>query len=218
MNLPAFLRGGAAAFALLTAGPAALLATAPAPALAQRARDASAEAFLAGQAQRALEILNNRSLSLPAKSAQFRAFVNQTVDVPRVTNFVLGKYARTLKPAQRAQFAQVFREYASNVYETRLDEYRGERFQVTGSTVSRPGDVVVNSTISGGGLRRPEVVRWRLNRVGNAWRVVDINVRGVWLAVAQQSDFTSTIDNAGGDANVLINQLRREIARQERRG
>lgn len=212
------IRAAALALALSAAGAGGLTAALPGPAMAQRARDAGAEAFVTAQSQRALAILNDRTLSPAARQAQFRVFVDQVVDVPRITNVVLGKYARTITPAQRAQFSQVFREYASNVYENRLDEYRGERFQVTGSTVARPGDVVVSSTISGGQLRRPEVVQWRLHRAGNSWRVVDVNVRGVWLAVTQQSDFTSTIDNAGGRIDVLINQLRRQVAQQERQG
>lgn len=196
----------------LAAAPAGLALTAPGEALAQRARDASAEAFIQAQAQRAIGILSNRSLSRPQKAAQFRAFVDSTVDVPRVTTFVLGKYARTASPAQRAQFAQAFRDYATGVYERRLGEYGGERVQVTGSAVRRPGDVVVTTLVSGGGLSRPETVRWRVARSGAGWRVVDVEVRGVYLAVTQQADFTSTLDTAGGDLNVLINQLRRQTA------
>jgi phospholipid transport system substrate-binding protein len=196
--------------AALAAAPIAAAVLFPAPAEAQRARDASAEAFLQAQAQRAIGILANRSLSRPEKTAQFRAFVDQVVDVPRVTTFVLGKYARVASPAQRAQFAQVFRAYASGVYERRLGDYGGERVQVTGSAVRRPGDVVVTTLISGGELSKPETVRWRLVRAGASWRVVDVEVRGVYLAVTQQADFTSTLDNAGGDINVLINQLRRQ--------
>jgi len=130
---------------------------------------------------------------------------------------VLGSYARGLKPAQRTQFQQLFREYASNLYEARLGDYRGERVQVTGSIGRSPTDVVVNSVISGGGLRQPETVRWRLARSGRSWRVVDIEVRGVWLAVVQQQDYVSTLDAARGDINVLMNQLRQEVARQNRR-
>jgi len=37
--------------------------------------------------------------------------------------------------------------------------------------------------------------------------VVDVQVSGVWLAITQQQDFVSTIDNAGGKIDVLIAQL-----------
>jgi phospholipid transport system substrate-binding protein len=188
----------------------------PAVAVAQPARDAQAEAFVATQSQRALGILNNRSLSQAQKAQQFRGFVDQVADVPRVTNFVLGKYSRTITPAQRQQFASVFREYASNVYESRLDEYKGERFRVTGSQVRKPGDVVVISQVSGGQLREPQTVRWRVIRGSAGWRVVDVEVLGVWLAITQQQDFVATIDNAGGNIDVLINQLRGQL--RQRRG
>jgi phospholipid transport system substrate-binding protein len=208
---PALL-GGAAAVSIGVV--ASLLA--PAPASAQ-ARDAQAEAFVTAQSQRALNILNNRALSQGQKAAQFRSFVDQAADVPRITNFVLGKYNRTITPAQRAQFTQVFREYASNVYETRLDEYKGERFQVTGSQVRKAGsDVVVTSLVSGGQMRQPQTVRWRVIRGPAGWRVVDVEVLGVWLAITQQQDFVATIDNAGGNINALISQLRAQT--QARRG
>jgi len=42
---------------------------------------------------------------------------------------------------------------------------------------------------------------------GNSWKVVDVQVSGVWLAITQQQDFVSTIDNAGGNIDVLIRQL-----------
>lgn len=202
--------------AALLAGGAVVPTLLPTPAAAQAARDAQAEAFVSTQAQRALNILNNRSLAEPQKAAQFRGFVDQVADVPRITTFVLGKYNRTINPAQRAQFAQVFREYASGVYETRLDEYKGEQFRVTGSVIRKPGDVVVNSLVSGGQMKQPQTVRWRVIRGPNGWKVVDVEVLGVWLAITQQQDFVATIDNAGGNIDVLIRQLRGQIAQRGR--
>jgi phospholipid transport system substrate-binding protein len=207
-----------AAAAVLASAAAGALAGFPEPAAAQRtARNAQAEAFMQAQASRALGILGNRALSRPQKEAQFRAFVDEAVDVAGISRYVLGRYARTASAAQRAQFQQVFREYASNLYEARLGDYRGERIQVTGSVARSANDVVVNSVISGGQLRQPETVRWRLARSGRAWKVQDVEVRGIWLAVVQQQDYVSTLDAAGGNLNVLINQLRGEVARQNAR-
>lgn len=215
MRIRAFRAAAAALVLAAAAGAGAALL--PAPAEAQRvARNAQAEAFVQAQASRAVSILANRSLSTGQKQAQFRTFVDQTVDVPRISLFVLGRYARGLKPAQRAQFQTLFREYASNLYEARLGDYRGEQVRVTGSTARSANDVVVGTVISGGQLRKPETVRWRLTRAGSSWRVIDIEVRGVWLAVVQQQDYVSTLDAARGDINVLMNQLRAEVARQNR--
>jgi phospholipid transport system substrate-binding protein len=206
-------RLAAPALAAVLAGAFGVLgALSPAPAAAQAARDAQAEAFVQTQSQRALNILSNRSLSQAQKAQQFRGFVDQVADVGRITDFVLGKYRRTITPAQYQQFAQVFRAYATNVYESRLGEYGGERFRVTGSTVRRPGDVVVSSVVSGGQMNQPRTVQWRVIKdAAGQWRVVDVQVAGIWLAITQQQDFVATVDNAGGNINVLINQLRSQL-------
>lgn len=41
--------------------------------------------------------------------------------------------------------------------------------------------------------------------------------KGVWLAITQQQDFVSTIDNAHGDIDVLITQLQRDGKRSASR-
>ena len=196
-----------AAFA--AAVPAATMSVAPAVAHAQ-ARDASAEAFVAQAGQRALHILNDGAIPVAAKKAQFRQFVNDAADVGKITRFVLGRYARTVSPAQMGAFTSAFREYADNVYESRLSEYRGEGFKVTGSQARTPNDVVVASEVVGGAEGRHDMVSWRVQRGSDGrWRVVDVNVQGVWLAITEQQDFVSTLDNNRGDINVLIGQLRR---------
>ena len=189
--------------------PYAVVTGASTPARAQAARDASAESFVGQEGQRALRILNGAG-PVAAKKAQFRQFVDEAADVPKVTRFVLGRYARTVSPAQLAAFTDAFREYANTVYESRLSQYRGEGFRVTGSQSRTPDDVVVASEVVGGAENRHDVVSWRVQRAGDGrWRVVDVNVRGVWLAITQQQDFVSTLNNNRGDINVLIGQLRR---------
>ena len=183
------------------------------PALAQATtRDAGAEQFVQSESRNALTILGDRDRSVEDKAHAFRGFVDRVADVPRVTNFVLGKYARSITPEQHARFSSVFREYASRVYESRLGEYRGETFRVTGSVVRKPGDVIVNSMVSGGHLDKPIPVMWRVINGGAGWKVVDVQVSGVWLAITEQQDFVSTVDNAHGDIDALITQLQRQLA------
>ena len=178
------------------------------PALAQ-ARDPGAEAFVQAKAQRVISVLANKGMPDAQKKQVFHQAVDELADVPRITNFVLGKYARTITPDQRARFAPVFRTYAENVYQNRIDDYRGEQLKVTGSVVRKPGDVIVNTTISGGQITTPLPVAWRVLGGGQNWKVVDVQFKGIWLAITQQQDFVSTIDNAGGNIDVLINQLQK---------
>jgi phospholipid transport system substrate-binding protein len=200
----------AAALALsAAAGPFAIPA-----ALAQTVRahgDPEAEAFVQTQAGRVLAVLNDRNADLSEKKRIFRSMIDQVADVPRITSFVLGRYRRSVTPAQYAAFAAAFRQYADNIYESRLGDYNGQTLKVTGSVVRQPGDVVVSSEVTGGG-KAPTVVNWRVLRGAAGWRVVDVQVAGVWLAITEQQDFVSTLDNHGGDINVLISQLRKNAA------
>jgi len=184
---------------------------------AQASRDAGAEQFVGAQAQRVITVLNDRSQSRPDKIRAFRTLVDQIADVPRITTFVLGKYARSITPAQRQRFAPVFREYAQNVYETRLGDYHGEKVRVTGSVVRKPGDVVVNTEVFGGDLKQPLPVAWRVLGGGASWKVVDVQASGIWLAITQQQDFVSTIDNNGGNIDVLIAQLQKQTQQSSAR-
>jgi phospholipid transport system substrate-binding protein len=204
----------AAAAALVLGVAAPLTALTPSAALAQAPRDAGAEQFVMTQAQRVISVLNDKGQTSTEKIRAFRGIVDEVADVPRVTNFVLGKYARTITPAQRAKFAPLFREFAQNVYENRLGDYHGETVKVTGSVVRKPGDVVVATTITGGKLSDPVMASWRVLGSGNSWKVVDIQVSGIWLAITQQQDFVSTIDNAGGNIDVLIGQLEKQVQQQ----
>ena len=208
----------AAAAAPLALAPAALapvaILAAGTPVLAQSARadrDPAAEAFVSTEANRVLGVLGDRSLSVEAKKKTFRGMIDEVADVPRITGYVLGKYRRSLTDAQFRDFSVAFREFANTVYESRLGTYKGETLRVTGSIVRRPGDVVVTSEVVGGQTRQPVKVLWRVLKSDDGrWRAVDVQVEGVWLAVTEQQDFVSTLDNAHGDISVLIAQLKGE--------
>ena len=189
----------------------ALLAPVPAMAQASRNRDAGAEAFVQQGAIKVLGVLNNKGLSKAAKAAAFRPLINDLIDVPRVTRFVLGKYARSATPDQYARFSAAFRAYADAVYQKRIDDYHGEKVVVAGSSLNRPGDAVVTTMLSGP-RTQPTAILWRVQNSGQGWKVIDVQVKGVWLAITQQQDFISTIDNAGGRIDVLTQQLQRDTA------
>jgi phospholipid transport system substrate-binding protein len=187
----------------------------PAAAEASRQHAApDAEAFVQSEANKALTILRDSSMSLSAKKEAFYSFINQVADVPKITDFVLGRYRRSLTPAQYSAFAEAFRAYADSVYETRLSDYHGQGLQVTGSITRAPGDAVVTSVITGAGASgASSVVNWRVLRGPDGrWHVVDVQAQGVWLAIVEQQDFGSTLANHNGDIGLLIRQLQADAA------
>ncbi len=194
--------------------------TGSAPAMAQegaRARDPQAEAFVDANARHVLMVLNDRRTSVEQRHQAFRSLIGDLVDWPRVTHFVLGKYARTASPDQLARFTAAYRTYAEGVYQHRIDDYRCNKAVVTGSQPRKPGDVIVVTALTGVDNPQPVDLAWRVLNSGTGWKLVDVQVKGVWLAITQQQDFVATIDNHGGNMDVLIRQLITDAAAQQQR-
>ena len=174
---------------------------------ARAARNAEAEQFVQTEGQRALLIVTDRNLSAAAREAAFRQMIDRLADFQRISGFVLGKYARVITPAQRQRFNAVFRGYAQRLFQTSLAGFKGNQLQVTGSVVRGPGDTVVNTVVKGDARSGAMPVAWRVLGAPGTFKAVDVQARGVWLAITLQQDFISTTDNAGGDIEVLIGRL-----------
>jgi phospholipid transport system substrate-binding protein len=176
-------------------------------AYAAEPRDQGAEQFVQAQGQRMVSILADKSQSMADKILAFRAALIEIADVPRITRFVLGRYSRTITPEQMQRFAPVFQDYAQDVYQKSLTDFHADTLTVTGSLVRNPGDVVVRTTITGGDDKQPMLLSWRVSGTGSSWKVVDVEASGVWLAISQQNEFVSIIDNHRGSIDALISRL-----------
>jgi phospholipid transport system substrate-binding protein len=187
---------------------AAVLAAAPV--LAGDANPA-ASAFMQKLGAVAIEELTDPALPQPEREARFRRLLRERFDMAAISKFVLGRYWRSANDAQRAEFQQLFEEFIVTSYSARFGEYRGEAFNVVGSTGDAGSGIVVHSRID---MPSSEDIRvdWRLRSVGDAFAIVDIIVEGVSMAVTQRSEFASVIQSRGG-VDGLIEALRAKNAR-----
>ena len=61
----------------------------------------------------------------------------------------------------------------------------------------------------------PFHVEWRLRRGGEGWRIIDVVVEGVSMAVTHRSEFSSVIASRGGTVGGLLDVLRSKVAQPE---
>ena len=92
-------------------------------------------------------------------------------------------------------------------YATRLAEYTGEKFKVTGSRPDGEGAIVSSHIIRPGGAA-PVKVDWRLTGRNGVYKISDVSVDGISMAVTQRSEFASVIQHNGGQVQGLIAMLR----------
>ena len=191
---------------------------------ASAARNPDAEEYVQSSATGVLQMLNNRAMAATARRQTFHSLMSQFADMPRIANYVLGRYGAALRAdAQlRADWNRTFQEYSIAVYEDRLDTYSTSVIRVTGSIERVPGrDVIVMSEMTPRGQSRPSPVQWRLMRTGDVWKVVDVSLvlegSEIWMAQQQQREFLARLDRNNGDIRALLAEVQQLTARTRAR-
>jgi len=181
-----------------------VLAGALAPAIPAAAADPAA--VISNLGSRALEVLS-KNAPQSQRVARFRELLREDFAVPEIARFVLGRYWNVATEEQRAEFVKLFEEYIALAYSTRLAEYTGETFKVTGSRPDADGAVVSSQILRPAGAA-PVKVDWRLIGRNGVYKISDVSVDGISMAVTQRSEFASVIQHNGGQVQGLITQLR----------
>jgi len=155
---------------------------------------------------RALEVLG-KNASPAQRVARFHELFREDFDVPGIARFVLGRYWKTSTPEQQEEFVKLFEDYIALVYSSQLAAYSGETLKVTGSRPEPEGAVVASEIVRPTGTP-PVKVEWHLTDRNGAYKISDVAVDGISMAVTQRSEFAAVIQRNGGQVQGLINQLR----------
>jgi phospholipid transport system substrate-binding protein len=169
---------------------------------------ADATAFISQLGSQAIQVLGP---GVPASErlARFRQLFQNDFDVPGIGRFVLGRYWRIATPAEQQEFLGLFQEYIVEAYSARLSQYGGEPFRVTGSRASGGETVVTSQIIQKSGA--PIEVDWYLTDEGGAFKINDVYVGGVSMAVTERDEFAAVIQRNGGQISALLAQLRQKV-------
>ena len=159
---------------------------------------------------RALEILGKNAT--PAqRAARFQELFREDFDVPGIARFVLGRYWKTATPEQQQEFVKLFEDYIALVYSAQLSAYSGEALKATGRRPGPEGAIVASEIVrpTGG---PPVKVEWHLTDRNGTYKINDVAVDGISMAVTQRSEFAAVIQRSGGQVQGLITQLREKTA------
>jgi phospholipid transport system substrate-binding protein len=169
-----------------------------------------AVAFMNTLWSRAIEVLNNKT-PVAKRQAQFRELFHDDFDCPGIARFVLGRYWRGASLEEQKEFLKLFEDYVVFVYTTRLSDFGGEQFKVSGSRPDQDA-VIVSTDVITPGAPQPLKIDWRLVNDGGAFKIADVIVEGVSMMVTQRSEFASVIQRHGGQVQDLLNLMREKTA------
>ncbi len=144
------------------------------------------------------------------KTEKFRTLFKEYFDIPSIGNFVLGRAARTATPDEKTKFNPLFEDVIVYTWSRRFGEYKGQSLKVNDSTADGEEGSVVNSTILGndGGNF---AVQWRLRKREGGYRIVDVIIEGVSMAITYRQEYATLIQQSGGLAG-LISQIEKQVA------
>ena len=189
----------------------ALLAAAcvAAPLYDARAQNAvpAATEFIDRLAQRAIEGLTAKDIDASDRAKRFRELFTETFDVPVIGRFALGAPWRTASESDRTEYLKAFEDYIVASYATRFADYGGEKIRTTGSRKGEDDEVFVSSDfVRAQGA--PVRVVWRVRPAQGSWRIIDVIIEDVSMAITQRDDFSATIQRNGGKISALIDALK----------
>jgi phospholipid transport system substrate-binding protein len=156
--------------------------------------------------------------------ARFHQLLHEDFDVPGIARFVLGRYWQSATRSQQQDFVGLFEDYIVQTYSDRLSRYAdsGEALRVTGSRLSPEGAVVscqLNLANGGGpkaGGHGPTVLPikfdWLLTAQSGFYKINDVIVDGISMAVTQRSAFAAEIQRDGGEVKGLLAMMHQNTA------
>ena len=163
--------------------------------------------FIADLGNRAIRTLADTSVNDASRRMQFRELFLLGFDVNTLSRYAIGRYWRKASKDERSEYQQLFTDFIVGTYAARFGQYSGEKFAVTGERAVKGKDTIVQSEIirpAGAPVR----VDWRVRLRKNGYKVVDIIVERVSMAITQREEFASVIRRNGGKVEGLISVLR----------
>jgi phospholipid transport system substrate-binding protein len=115
-----------------------------------------------------------------------------------MTRSAVGPQWRSASAEQRTRLQSEFKTLLVRVYSGALTQVQDQTLEVTRTQpVQGSTQVVVQSEVRSKG--EPIRLDYRLDRFGDAWKIIDVNVGGIWLVQSYRSQFSSVLTSGGID-------------------
>jgi phospholipid transport system substrate-binding protein len=164
--------------------------------------------FIEQLASQAIKVLSSSNGSIEERESKFRDILRDDFAMNDIGRFVAGGYWRKMTPEQQQTYLKLFGEWILKSYSARLGGYSGEQFQVLNTAPAGQRDVLVKTRInktSGEGFN----ASWRVRQTGDRYKIIDIYVEGVSMAITQRSEFEAILQRHGVDG--LLTMLKDKI-------
>lgn len=128
--------------------------------------------------------------------ALVEAKVMPHVNFEVVTRSAVGVQWRSATPEQRTQLQTEFKTLLVRVYSGALAQVKDQTVEVTKSLpVQGSAQLIVQTEVRGKG--EPIKLDYRLDKAADSWKIIDVNVGGLWLVQNYRSQFAQELTKGG---------------------
>ena len=165
-----------------------------------------AKAYVNNVASQALAVIET-SASKEAKKQKLEKIFAESVDIPWVGKFVMGRYWRQATDDQKKRYIQEYQRFVLHHYTSRFTEHTSGSFTLTDTKDNGNGEYTVSMSLQDAKNKGepPVLVDYRLRKEGGSFKIFDVIVEGVSMITTQRSEFASVL--AKNDIEHLISQL-----------
>lgn len=170
-----------------------------------------AENFVKKITKEGIEEIIDSNVSQTEKDKRFEKLFNEALDLKFIGQFVLGRYWRTASQSQKDEFIELYRQLNVKTWSKRFDEFKGKDFIFEGTSPSTStNQIFVNSKVPMP-QGKPATVVWRVKQTGSNYKIVDIIIENVSLAITARNEYTAFIKKSPTGIDGLIKDLKTKL-------
>jgi len=163
--------------------------------------------FVDGVAEKVINTILASDASRDEKFSRFRKEFTEALDLKNIGQFVLGIYWRKASAEEKEAFLNAFMDFTTKTWADRFDMYQGQKIVFTGVRNAERNQFYVDSTIQN---NPPVEVIWRLKQKDNTYRIIDIVVEGVSMAMSYRNEYSAYLQNHNGSVQALADELKQK--------
>ena len=129
-----------------------------------------------------------------------------------MAQLLIRKYEETISKEKLNEYEMLFKSYFLKSFSSRLSEYSDPKINVISKNVINKNYTIVSSILVAD-EKRPEIkIDWRVyTKIEERPLIRDLIIEGLSLARTQKEEFSSVINSADGNVEVLFENLRKFI-------
>jgi phospholipid transport system substrate-binding protein len=149
--------------------------------------------------------------SFSQRVAALSPVVDQSFDLPVITQNSVGFLWNTLPAGQQQQLAALMEQFTVASYVSQFNNFNGERISLSRAEKPLGGKRILQTQIIPSDGSSPTEIDYVVGQDGGGWQISDVLLNGTISQVAiHSSDFSSLVTS--GDASQLIAALKAKIA------